>query len=70
MKIWDPAGKTTSWINVDYCENRDIPCEELELQWLDYAKTTIASTIAWCKSKSTESDAMAFARNVIRKHNH
>lgn len=67
VKIWDPAKKVTDWINVDYCEDRDLAPEAREAQWLDYVRSIIASTIAWCKSKNP-SDFMNFARNVIRKN--
>lgn len=69
-KMWDPSTKSFVYANPDFCvKDNSITDEEINAAKLEYVKSTIESTIAWCKSKSpNEAEAMKFARNVLRKH--
>ena len=71
-KIWVPELGKFQYANHKYVEDDNtVSTEECARQLDLYAKQTIASTIAWCKSKqpdATEDQNLMFARRVLLKN--
>ena len=71
-KIWVPELGKFQYANAKYVEDDDsVSQEECAKQFEIYTKMTIASTIAWCKSKqpdASEEQNLMFARRVLLKN--
>ena len=71
-KIWVPELGRFQYANNKYVEDDDtVSQEECARQFEIYSKMTIASTIAWCKSKqpdASEEQNLMFARRVLLKN--
>lgn len=71
-KIWVPELGKFQYANNKYVEDDpSVTPEECARQLDLYAKQTVASTIAWCKSKqpdATEAQNLVFARRVLLKN--
>ena len=71
-KIWVPELGKFQYANNKYVEDDDtVSQEECARQFEIYQKMTIASTIAWCKSKqpdASEEQNLMFARRVLLKN--
>lgn len=71
-KIWVPELGKFQYANAKYVEDDpSVTPEECARQLDLYAKQTVASTIAWCKSKqpdATEEQNLVFARRVLLKN--
>jgi len=71
-KIWVPELGRFQYANNKYVEDDDtVSQEECDRQFEIYSKMTIASTIAWCKSKqpdASEEQNLMFARRVLLKN--
>ena len=71
-KIWVPELGKFQYANAKYVEDDDsVSQEECARQFEIYSRMTIASTIAWCKSKqpdASEEQNLMFARRVLLKN--
>ena len=69
-KLWDPVNCRYAYANPEFCiEDDSVAAADIAIAKLAYIKHTITSTIEWCKQQKpdNECEALAFARNILRK---